>query len=94
MPFEWDSAKDAKNRDKHGIGFEEAASIFSREVLIRPTHPGANGEARWIAFGMLGRRAIVVIYTERNDRVRIISARPAKRKERRLYHGPGPKNAG
>ena len=87
MEFEWDPAKDEANQRKHGLSFGEAAHVFERLVLTRPARDGQGGETRFLSIGLLGERAIAVIHTERNGIVRIISARPAKRKEKRLHHG-------
>ncbi|BDW98377.1 BrnT family toxin [Maricaulis maris] len=93
MEFEWDPAKDEANQRKHGLSFGEAAFIFEGRVLTQPARRGRDGEARFFSIGLLGERAIAVIHTERNGVIRIISARPAKKKERRLHHGHDPQKA-
>ena len=86
-PFEWDSAKAEANIRKHGVSFGEAATVFadplSRDILDRV---GAADEERFICIGRsyLG-RFVVVRYAERGDRIRIISARVASRREKRAY---------
>lgn len=88
MDFEWDEAKDRANRAKHGIGFDEAALVFLGDYVRRPARAGPSGEIRWQILGPLRSGVVAaIIHTDRFGRVRIISARPAKRKERRLYHG-------
>lgn len=88
MQFEWDEAKDRANRAKHGIGFDEAALVFASDHVVRPARPGWDGELRWKLIGPLNRNLIAtVIHTDREGRIRIISARPAKRKEREIFHG-------
>ena len=88
MEFEWDAAKSAANGEKHGIGFEEAARVFVAAHVTIAARPGPDGEARWKVLGPLKRGMIAaVIHTDRRGRIRIISARPAKRRERRLYYG-------
>ncbi len=68
---------------KHGISFEDAIELFDAPLLrLRFDHPS---EIRWIALGKAQERVIAVIYTEREGRIRIISARMARTKEREIY---------
>jgi uncharacterized DUF497 family protein len=87
LRFEWDTAKSASNFEKHAVSFSEAMTVFGDplEVTVRdPDH--SESEFRFLSIGMshLG-RLLVVSYTEREERIRIISAREASRKERREY---------
>lgn len=85
--FEWDEAKDLENLRKHGISFAEAAEIFEGPVLTNVDDRFAYGEMREISMGFLG--GIVVLHVSHTDRhgvTRIISARKATKKERRLFH--------
>jgi uncharacterized protein len=87
MPFDWDPDKAAENIRRHRVSFEEAATVF-RDPLSRTfLDPGhAEGEERYLDIGHSEtRRLLIVSYTERQGRVRIISARLATRKERRSY---------
>jgi uncharacterized DUF497 family protein len=87
MHFEWDPAKEKKSRAKHGVSFEEAASVF-HDPLAASGHDldHSEGEARLVTFGMSSAgRLLVVAHTERGDAIRIISARPATQRERRIY---------
>ncbi len=82
--FEWDPQKNAANIQKHGLSFEEAASIFSGPVLTGPDD--SVGEYREKSFGLLGGVVVVcVIHTERNGKLRIISARKATANERKYF---------
>jgi uncharacterized protein len=82
--FEWDPKKNASNMQKHGLSFEEAASIFDGPVLTGPD--GGVGEFREKSFGLVGGVVVVcVIHTERNGKIRIISARKATAKERKHF---------
>ena len=81
--FEWDAYKDEKNREKHKITFEEAAEVFDAPYLRIRSDRGH--EVRWIALGVSRGRVIAVIYTQRGDRIRIISARRARTDERESY---------
>jgi len=87
MKFEWNPDKAARNQAKHGISFDEAAKIFSDPLYVDffdPSH--SDEENRYIRVGCLEEhRVLVVAYTERDGRVRIISARPATKHEREAY---------
>jgi uncharacterized protein len=85
MDFEWDEAKNRRNLAKHGICFEEAARVFAGPTLREGDDRGAHGEIRFRVFGMVAGRLLCVVYTMRQDCVRIISARRASRAERRAY---------
>jgi uncharacterized DUF497 family protein len=92
VEFEWDPAKDAANRRKHGISFEEAASAFSDEhgrLIADPDH--SEDEDRWVLLAMSARARMLVVvhcYREADAVIRIISARRATRRERRQYAEP------
>lgn len=88
MQFEWDEAKNRANREKHGIGFDRAVRVFENDVVTVSAHPGQDGEVRYKTIGVLDDVLIVsVIHTDRAGVTRLISARPAKRKERAFYYG-------
>ena len=87
MEFEWDSAKADANLKKHGVGFAEASTVFgdSLEVTI-PDPAHSVGEARFLSLGLSSaNRVLVVAYTEREGRIRIIHAREAAPQECRSY---------
>jgi uncharacterized protein len=87
LQFEWDSEKANSNRKKHGISFDEARTVFAdpREMTIFDADHSED-EDRYVSMGLSGLgRVIVVSYTERDDRIRIISARVASRRERTQY---------
>ena len=85
--FEWDEAKNASNRQKHGISFEEAILIFNGPVLTRADVHHESGEVRELSFGLLcGIVVLAVAHTDRNGRTRIISARKATARERKAFH--------
>ena len=87
MRFEWDPGKAAEDLAKHGVSFEEAATVF-RDVL---SATGANpdhsfDEERFVTFGISTRgRFLAIAHTDRDDTIRIISARPAAPSERKIY---------
>ncbi|KAF0099086.1 MAG: hypothetical protein FD187_2988 [bacterium] len=90
LKFEWDSAKAQSNLTKHGVSFEEAASVFSDPLALSfPDPDHSSGEKRWVTFGVTcSDRLLVVAHAERGRAIRIISARKATRHERGIYeHG-------
>ena len=87
MDFEWDEAKAGDNLARHGVSFQEAATVF-RDALSQtgqdPDH--SINEERFITFGLsTSGRLLAVAHTERGDTIRIISARVAKPGERAIY---------
>ena len=87
MSIEWDSAKAAANRLKHGVAFEEAAAVFLDPLAVTVEDPDHSfDEGRFLLLGHSSRgRVLVVSYTYRGDRIRIIHARPATPRERKSY---------
>lgn len=85
MDFEWDHNKNRLNIEKHGIDFEDARRIFEGLFWEIPSHQGWHDEDRVLAIGILDGREIVVVYTWRERNRRIISARRARRYERKTY---------
>ena len=90
LKFEWDDAKAQANLAKHGVPFEEAASIFGDPLALTFIDPDHSiDEKRWLTFSVSHTgRLLVVAHTERRRSIRIISARKATRHERGIYeHG-------
>jgi uncharacterized DUF497 family protein len=87
MQFEWDPDKAAANEKKHGVSFHEAATVFGDPLAITfDDQDHSVNEQRYITFGLSGlNRLIVVSHTDREDRIRIISARLMTRMEVRIY---------
>ena len=85
--FEWDPAKAGSNWAKHGVGFGEAATVFGDIRALSMADPKHSlAEHRFVTLGRsFHDRLLVVCYTERPPRTRIISARLASRRERRQY---------
>jgi uncharacterized DUF497 family protein len=85
--FEWDLKKAAANVRKHGITFQEAATVFGDPLAITFDDPDhSEDEERHLTFGLsLQGRLMVVSHTERRDRTRIINARLIDREERVIY---------
>ena len=85
VAFEWDADKAQSNIDKHGVTFEEAAEVFF-DPFYQSGDAAEEGEPRAFILGYsLVPRLLLVVYIERGERNRIISARPATRYERKLY---------
>ena len=91
VEFEWDAGKAALNLSKHGVSFAEAMSVFGDplEALIPdPVH--SRAELRFVSIGLSkADRVLVVVYTEREQRIRIISAREDNPGERKQYESKG-----
>ncbi|MCX6344781.1 MAG: BrnT family toxin [Armatimonadetes bacterium] len=85
--FEWDEAKSESNLKKHGISFDEAKTVFGDPLSLTIQDAAhSNDENRFVDVGLsANRRLLVVVYTERNPNIRIISARKATAAERRAY---------
>jgi len=87
MEFEWDPEKASSNLRKHNVSFEEASTALSDPMAATGADPDHSiGEFRYVTFGISGRgRLLVVAHTEQNETVRIISARLASKRERKIY---------
>jgi hypothetical protein len=87
MEFEWDVEKAARNVKKHGVSFHEAATVFGDPLALTyhaPDH--SDDEDRFLTFGNSSQqRLLIVSHTDRGASTRIISARRATRRERKLY---------
>lgn len=92
MEFEWDPIKAAANAKKHGVDFAEAVAVLSDPLEVTIPDPDHSvGERRFLSIGRsMARRLIVVGYTERAGRIRIINAREASSQERRHYESTNP----
>ncbi len=87
LEFEWDPVKAELNLKEHGVSFDEATTIFRDTLSITISDPDhSEYEDRFIDIGMSHRMQLLVVsYTERKDKIRIISARRATRAERKNY---------
>lgn len=87
MEFEWNPDKAALNLEKHGVSFQEAATVFNDPLSMTFPDPDHSiGESRYVIIGLsrFG-QLLVVAHTDREAKIRIISARKATRQERRFY---------
>ena len=87
LGFEWDDDKARSNRAKHGVSFEEAATVFADPPSLTIPDPAhSQAEDRFVIMGSSYQgRLLVVVHTERGDNIRVISARRASRRERKVY---------
>ncbi|MCI0333190.1 MAG: BrnT family toxin [Planctomycetes bacterium] len=87
MEFEWDDQKAARNLTKHGVSFQEAATVFGNPLAMTYYDPDhSQDEDRFLTVGHSSAGGLLIVsHTDREDRVRIISARRATRKERKAY---------
>lgn len=87
LRFEWDPEKAAGNLAKHGVSFEEAATVFGDplgRIVDDPRH--SSEEPRYVLLGYSERhRLLAVMFTKREEAIRLISVRKATRRERREY---------
>ena len=88
MRVQYDPVKAAANVRKHGVSFTDAEGVLEDPLAVTIEDPDAQGELRYIAIGSgnLG-ELLVVVYSMRANECRLISARPATRKERKAYEG-------
>jgi hypothetical protein len=85
LVFEWDPRKASTNRRKHGVAFDEAATVFGDPLSIT-LHDPDHAEDRWVMVGMSDtQKLLIVVHTVRGERIRLISARLATRHEKRNY---------
>jgi hypothetical protein len=87
LTFEWDANKARANLAKHTVSFPEATTVFGDPVSVTIPDPAhSQTEYRFIILGRShSGRILVVVHTERGDNIRVISARPASRRERKQY---------
>ncbi len=84
MEFEYDINKSKTNKEKHGINFEEAKAIWLSDNVVIPAI--TRGEKRFMIIGRIGQDICSCIFTLRKKRIRIISCRKVRDKERGIYH--------
>ena len=89
MKFEWNDAKSKANVKKHGVTFDEAKSVFFEDTALLVDDPDhSDDEDRFLLLGPSGERRILVVvhcYRDRDEVIRIISARPATSRESQTY---------
>jgi uncharacterized protein len=86
MDYQWDPEKAASNWMKHDVDFADAVGVFEDEWALTIREQDVEGEQRFATLGIdFLERVLVVVYTYRGKKIRLISARRATRKERRVY---------
>ena len=85
MMYEWDEHKASANLAKHDVSFADAVEFNWLDAVIIPDIRRDYVESRYTAFGAIGEHLYVLIFTPRNDKVRLISLRRANLRERKLY---------
>lgn len=85
MEYEWDEPKRRRNREKHGVDFVAARAFDWDAATIRPDNRTDYGEPRYKAYGYIGERFMVLVYTRRAEMIRVISLRRANRREIKRY---------
>ncbi len=85
--FEWDAGKAESNLEKHGVSFQAAWRVFNDVfALEQGDFDSEPGEARYVITGLVDDVILTLVYTERGERIRIISARKATKHEQREYY--------
>ena len=87
MQFEWDAEKAGRNFVKHGVSFDEAATVFGDPLAVTINDPDhSHQEQRFLTTGLSKRRRLIIVaHTDREGRVRIISSREVTARERSQY---------
>lgn len=85
MEFEWDEAKHQSNLERHGLDFEDAGLVFTDEAYVIEDTRQDYGEKRFILLGPLFERLVIIVFTVRDERIRIISMRKANQREQEYY---------
>ena len=87
MEFEWDDAKALSNEQKHGVSFTESMTVFADPLALTGFDPDhSDDEDRYVTMGVSADgRLLVVSHTDRGEKIRIISAREASRREKKDY---------
>jgi len=85
LSFEWDDAKARSNASRHGISFNLARRAFADPFYIDDRHSSYDGEDRFRIIGLAAGRVLFIVYTVRDQNIRLISAREAIRHEPRRY---------
>lgn len=87
MFFEWDIQKNVLNQNKHGVCFEEATAIWENiHVEIEGVAHADGGETRNATLGLIEKKIYVAIWANRNNKIRLISVRRARKNEQKIYY--------
>lgn len=94
MELEWDENKNRANIQLHRIDFCDGWRIFENPVIRKIDNRKDYGEVRWVGLGKLNQAVVVIVYTIRGHKIRIISIRRANRHERQIYKAQFEKSHG
>ena len=85
MRFSWDESKRQATLSKRGLDFAQAEQLFMGPTFTFEDDRYDYGEQRWVTLGLLGDKVVVIVHTESEEEIRIISMREAERNEQRLH---------
>lgn len=85
MKFTWHEPKQQSNLKKHGLDFNDAQKVFAGPTFTFEDNREAYGERRWVTLGLLGLQVVIIVHTETEDEIRIISMREATKHEQSLF---------
>jgi uncharacterized DUF497 family protein len=85
MQFTWHEVKRNKNLKKHGLDFADATQVFARSTFTFEDNREDYREYRWVTLGLLGEKVVVIVHTETEEEIHIISMREADKDEQILY---------
>ena len=85
MRFIWHEPKRQANLKKHGLDFANAERVFAGPTLTFEDDREAYGEQRWVTLGLLGEKVVVIVHTETEEEIRVISMREADKDEQLLF---------
>lgn len=86
LEFDWDEGKAERNLAKHNLSFEDATQAFENPYLAKKDDRRDYGEDRFVMLGQLDGRTVVIAYTNRDGKIRLISARKANSREQEIYN--------
>ncbi len=85
MQYTWNEVKQQINLNKHGLDFGEAEKVFAGPTFTFEDNRKDYGEQRWVTIGLLGDKLVVIVHTETEREIRIISMRKANKNEQLLF---------
>ncbi len=85
MQYTWNEVKQQINLNKHGLDFAEAEKVFAAQTFTFEDNRKDYGEQRWVTIGLLGDKVVVIVHTETEKEIRIISMRKANKNEQLLF---------
>jgi len=85
MKFEWHEDKRQKNLEKHGLDFADVEEVFESDTVTIEDNRSYYGEERWITLGTLRGLVVLVVHTEQDETIRVISFRKASKHEQKIY---------